>query len=518
MQQRPLWTQGTSSSSVAGSSSAATAFSPFPNVVGGGGVAVPGSWCGWNASMMSSVPPPPSTPPLCPAGPAFLGGLAAPSWRQQPRPWQPSPTPPLTWAGQAPEAAPSNMSGDQHSRAALIFGSVPQTPWSTPAGRSVPQTPWSVHRTDSEENREMHKPQESARRHAQGDSASQLSSAAPADLSSECVVCLDEAATHAVIPCGHQVLCGVCADLYQPGAAHRECPICRGPVQTVCKIFTASREPSQAHRASAGESSVQLQTGPRERELDEALNSVGGTDVDTAVAILLSDPGGASASQAHGRQRRHNRHRSNSSSSDRSITLSTVSVSEVVEIADGEDRPRPSGASRFSSFDNFASFASGGGDVADVPGDHRSHGRLPSQGRRRNRSWSRSRSCHRNRSRDNRGRSAPRSPVPPDAFSSAAGGEPNRPSGASGFASFDNFPSLASRTESSSRRRNSARPGGNEHRGRSASCRSSCSSSGRRRRRMRNRSRSRRRTRERTGSRSRHRSRHSRDRTSRRAR
>ena len=49
-----------------------------------------------------------------------------------------------------------------------------------------------------------------------------------------CCVCLDEPATHAAIPCGHQSLCDSCKDL-----GHRTCPLCRAPVQMIVRIYTS---------------------------------------------------------------------------------------------------------------------------------------------------------------------------------------------------------------------------------------------------------------------------------------
>ena len=51
----------------------------------------------------------------------------------------------------------------------------------------------------------------------------------------ECVVCLSERATHAVVPCGHMIVCGACA-----GQARLEqCPMCRGAVAQLMRVFLA---------------------------------------------------------------------------------------------------------------------------------------------------------------------------------------------------------------------------------------------------------------------------------------
>lgn len=49
----------------------------------------------------------------------------------------------------------------------------------------------------------------------------------------ECVVCLSERATHAVVPCGHMIACASCA-----GQARLEqCPMCRGAVAQLMRVF-----------------------------------------------------------------------------------------------------------------------------------------------------------------------------------------------------------------------------------------------------------------------------------------
>ena len=44
--------------------------------------------------------------------------------------------------------------------------------------------------------------------------------------SEECIVCMDAAKTHAIVSCGHQVLCGSCAG----NQKLQKCPICRAPI------------------------------------------------------------------------------------------------------------------------------------------------------------------------------------------------------------------------------------------------------------------------------------------------
>lgn len=57
----------------------------------------------------------------------------------------------------------------------------------------------------------------------------------------ECVVCLDAAATHIVVPCGHQALCRRCADRYftplPPPSGRLRCPCCRRHIEQVIEVF-----------------------------------------------------------------------------------------------------------------------------------------------------------------------------------------------------------------------------------------------------------------------------------------
>jgi hypothetical protein len=53
---------------------------------------------------------------------------------------------------------------------------------------------------------------------------------------SECCVCLDEAKSHAFVPCGHLCVCAGCAESIM-SSLKKECPSCRGPAAQVVKIF-----------------------------------------------------------------------------------------------------------------------------------------------------------------------------------------------------------------------------------------------------------------------------------------
>ena len=58
-----------------------------------------------------------------------------------------------------------------------------------------------------------------------------LSAAQAQEKVSQCVVCLDAPASHALLPCGHRRVCAGCAETMST------CPICRGGVQGSVRIF-----------------------------------------------------------------------------------------------------------------------------------------------------------------------------------------------------------------------------------------------------------------------------------------
>jgi hypothetical protein len=47
-----------------------------------------------------------------------------------------------------------------------------------------------------------------------------------------CVICMAAERSYSIIPCGHRILCETCKDLRMP-----QCPTCRGPCESVLKIF-----------------------------------------------------------------------------------------------------------------------------------------------------------------------------------------------------------------------------------------------------------------------------------------
>ena len=54
-----------------------------------------------------------------------------------------------------------------------------------------------------------------------------------------CCVCLTAVATHALSPCGHYCLCAACAPCWLRGGS---CPLCRGGVREVLRIFRSAQE------------------------------------------------------------------------------------------------------------------------------------------------------------------------------------------------------------------------------------------------------------------------------------
>lgn len=49
-----------------------------------------------------------------------------------------------------------------------------------------------------------------------------------------CVVCLENAATHALVPCGHRAVCQQCSSKCAPGT---NCPVCRKQVEDTVQIY-----------------------------------------------------------------------------------------------------------------------------------------------------------------------------------------------------------------------------------------------------------------------------------------
>ena len=67
------------------------------------------------------------------------------------------------------------------------------------------------------------------------------SEASNGESKAECVVCLEKNADTAVIPCGHMCGCGDCL-LRMSKSANPQCPLCRGPMTSVIRIYQVSRD------------------------------------------------------------------------------------------------------------------------------------------------------------------------------------------------------------------------------------------------------------------------------------
>eukprot|EP00747_Dinoflagellata_sp_TGD_P179896 gnl/TRDRNA2_/TRDRNA2_31476_c0_seq1.p3 gnl/TRDRNA2_/TRDRNA2_31476_c0~~gnl/TRDRNA2_/TRDRNA2_31476_c0_seq1.p3 ORF type:complete len:155 (+),score=28.16 gnl/TRDRNA2_/TRDRNA2_31476_c0_seq1:65-529(+) len=84
----------------------------------------------------------------------------------------------------------------------------------------------------------------------------------------DCTVCLDDgAATHAVIPCGHQVLCEHCA------AQVNSCPVCRSRASGTMRIFVAAQnnQRSQLEEARKRLADVEQARSRAEGEAERAM-------------------------------------------------------------------------------------------------------------------------------------------------------------------------------------------------------------------------------------------------------
>jgi hypothetical protein len=51
-----------------------------------------------------------------------------------------------------------------------------------------------------------------------------------------CVVCFDAPKDHIIVPCGHQCVCGACAQQLTKTRTPM-CPVCREPIQQTMKVF-----------------------------------------------------------------------------------------------------------------------------------------------------------------------------------------------------------------------------------------------------------------------------------------
>jgi len=59
------------------------------------------------------------------------------------------------------------------------------------------------------------------------------------EIFSQCTICLSKPADYLVVPCGHQCGCEECLKLIH--LSNGNCPICRTPIQSICKVYRAGR-------------------------------------------------------------------------------------------------------------------------------------------------------------------------------------------------------------------------------------------------------------------------------------
>jgi len=143
-----------------------------------------------DAVAQAGVPPPHPLPRQDSERPPHQPALP-----QRMQSWQPPPAAPPVVQGWAPVSRP-------------VMPAMPALPIATPA-QGPPPAPTSPPR----------RPAAPAQR---SDSIDQ----------DACVVCLDQKAIMAFVPCGHRCVCEGCS------AILNDCPMCRAPKQSVVRIFT----------------------------------------------------------------------------------------------------------------------------------------------------------------------------------------------------------------------------------------------------------------------------------------
>ena len=66
--------------------------------------------------------------------------------------------------------------------------------------------------------------------------ANEMDAAAPRSKpEAVCCVCMDEQASHACVPCGHQCLCERCAETVQK--RDERCPMCNGATFMTMRVY-----------------------------------------------------------------------------------------------------------------------------------------------------------------------------------------------------------------------------------------------------------------------------------------
>ncbi|CAE8658067.1 unnamed protein product, partial [Polarella glacialis] len=85
----------------------------------------------------------------------------------------------------------------------------------------------------------------------------------------DCAVCMAMPASHLVVPCGHQCLCGMCASKI------KACPVCRGRVQQTIRVFASgvvdAKPPTETLVGAASAASAATPTAPKDSNLLEVV-------------------------------------------------------------------------------------------------------------------------------------------------------------------------------------------------------------------------------------------------------
>ena len=91
----------------------------------------------------------------------------------------------------------------------------------------------------------------------------------------KCVICMDEVMTDLIVPCNHFCLCETCA--FPEKQKLEECPICRGPVEKISKIFCAGivedSAPDLSEKLGKEEKEVLLRQGLQQAQEVENLRA-----------------------------------------------------------------------------------------------------------------------------------------------------------------------------------------------------------------------------------------------------
>lgn len=93
------------------------------------------------------------------------------------------------------------------------------------------------------------------------------------------MICLEQnAATHALIPCGHLALCGACVEPYASPGSRRECPICRSVVTSALRIYVSAEAPEASSEAARR---AEAEKADADREIAELKRLLAESKVET---------------------------------------------------------------------------------------------------------------------------------------------------------------------------------------------------------------------------------------------